>query len=64
MIASNSRPVTLYSPLGRAFIWPTAPESGLYQLQGAKSPGSLVATIFCRATFVLPSCEGSFTGFV
>jgi hypothetical protein len=33
-------------------------------MQGGKIVMSLVATIFGRATFVLPSCDGPFTGFV
>jgi len=62
MIASTMR--ALYPRLRRPFILPPAPAADFRPLQGGEIVRSLVATIFGRATFVLPSCDGPFTGIV
>ena len=64
MITSNDYLIMLYSQLRRPFIWPPTPAVDFQPLQGEKIVRSLVATIFGCATFVLPSCDGAFTGFV
>ena len=53
----------LYPRLRRSFIRLPAPVD-LRPLQGGEIVRSLVATIFGRATFVLPSRDGPFTGTV
>jgi hypothetical protein len=45
-------------------IWRPAPAVNLRALQGGEIVSSLVATVFGRATFVLPSCDGPFTRIV
>jgi hypothetical protein len=46
------------------FTWPPAPAADLRFLQYGEIVRSLVATIFGRATLVLPSCDRPFTGIV